>query len=124
MRFLVDNNLSPLLASGLNAAGHDAVHVRDYGMRKSPDGDVFDRAAAENRVLISADTDFGALLAQRRSSKPSFILVRRLVGRRAAEQVAVILANLDTFAKDLDVGAVVVLGDDWLRIRPLPLVPR
>jgi hypothetical protein len=29
MRFLIDNNLSPLLAERLKAAGHDVVHVRD-----------------------------------------------------------------------------------------------
>lgn len=27
MRFLIDNNLSPLLAEYLKAAGHDAVHI-------------------------------------------------------------------------------------------------
>jgi predicted nuclease of predicted toxin-antitoxin system len=30
MRFLIDNNLSPVLADELKTAGHDAVHVRDY----------------------------------------------------------------------------------------------
>jgi len=32
MRFLVDNSLSPELAKGLSAAGHDATHVRDIGL--------------------------------------------------------------------------------------------
>ena len=33
MRFLIDSNRSPLLAGGLKAAGHDAVHVRDHGLQ-------------------------------------------------------------------------------------------
>ena len=33
VRFLVDANLSPRLALGLNEAGHDAVQVADLGSR-------------------------------------------------------------------------------------------
>ena len=121
MKFLIDNNLSPLLAEGLKAAGHDAVHVRDLGLQAAKDPIVLEYARPENRVLISADTDFGALLARSQESSPSILLIRRLAGRRAADQAAVILANLQPVAEDLAVGAVVVLGDERLRIRRLPL---
>ena len=59
MRFLIDNNLSPLLAESLKAAGHDAVHLRDLAMQAASDPVVLERAQAEERVLVSADTDFG-----------------------------------------------------------------
>lgn len=62
-----------------------------------------------------------ALLSRSHATGPSVLLIRRLAGRRAAEQSAIILANLDQIAEDLVVGAVVVVGDDWIRIRRLPM---
>ncbi|MEW2380590.1 DUF5615 family PIN-like protein [Micromonospora sp. NPDC047707] len=122
MKFLIDNNLSPRVASGLAAAGHDVVHVRDHGMSAAPDEKVMAKALAEGRVLVSADTDFGALLAASHATGPSVLLVRRISGRRAEQIVAIILANLPPVTEDLDRGAVVVLGEDSVRVPSLPIL--
>ena len=121
MRFLLDNNLSPKPAELLRAAGHDVVHVRDSGLASATDTVVIDEARTQGRVLISADTDFGTLLARTHATTPSFLLIRRASGRRASEQAAIILSNLDTVQADLDAGAIVVLGEATLRIRRLPI---
>jgi predicted nuclease of predicted toxin-antitoxin system len=121
MRFLLDNNLAPRLAELLRAAGHDVVHVRDIGLGSATDTVVIDEAHAQGRVLISADTNFGTLLARTHATTPSFLLIRRASGRRASDQAAIILSNLNVVQADLDAGAIVVLGEATLRIRRLPI---
>jgi uncharacterized protein DUF5615 len=53
LRFLVDNALSPRVAERPSEAGHDAVHVRASEMQAASDPVIFDRAAAEDRIIVS-----------------------------------------------------------------------
>ncbi|MBM3495377.1 MAG: hypothetical protein FJX72_13805 [Armatimonadetes bacterium] len=123
MRFVVDNALSPLLAEGLRSAGHDAVHVRDLGLASADDEVIFTLAAREQRIVVSADTDFGTLLAHRRSAQPSVILFRGDQHPRPEDQLRLLLGNLHIFSEDLESGSIVVFRRDTVRIRRLPLVP-
>jgi len=72
---------------------------------------------------VSADTDFGTLLARTNRRRPSLVLLRRAVGRRAHEQAQLIVRSLADVTSDLDAGAIVVFGEKTLRIRRLPLAP-
>ena len=117
--FLVDNALSPHVAERLRAAGYDAVHVRDRGLGEADDETILELAVAEGRVIVTADTDFGALLMLRRQQQPSVILFRRGAPRRPALQAALLLANLPAVIADLTQGAIVTVRRDRLRVRRL-----
>ncbi|MEQ3551666.1 DUF5615 family PIN-like protein [Pseudonocardia nematodicida] len=85
------------------------------------DDDVLSTARRDHRVLVSADTDFGALLAASHEPGPSVVLVRRIVGRRVRELAGILVANLPQVDEDLRPGSIVVIGDDSIRVRRLSI---
>jgi predicted nuclease of predicted toxin-antitoxin system len=121
VKFLIDNALSPLIAARLAEAGHDGLHVRDIDMATATDERIFARAAAEHRILVSADTNFGTLLAASGTNRPSCILLRRRTGHWPKQQAALLLLNLPGIKADLAEGAMVVFDETRIRVRRLPI---
>lgn len=121
MRLLIDANLSPRVAEGLRFAGYDAVHVVDFTMVTATDDEIFDRAVADGLTVVTADSDFGKLLALRRTSNPSVIHVRGVAKLAPGDHVGLLLANLPTIAGDLQRGAIASLSPTRLAVRDLPL---
>ena len=121
MKFLVDQNLSPTLAALLRTAGHDVVHTGDIDLATADDHSIVTTAAQQDRVIVSADTDFGTLLAQSGASSPSVLLLRLRSPRRVRPLADLLLANLDAVAEDLDAEAIVVVEDERVRVRRLPI---
>ena len=120
MKFLVDMPLSPKTVKFLNNMGHKAVRVSELGMAKSKDREIFDHAEKNDMIILSADLDFGTILANTHSRKPSVIIFR--LRDPSPEHVNSLLSsNLPGIEEELMKGAIVVVEDANIRIRELPI---
>jgi len=122
VKLLLDQNRSHRLAKLLTSIGHDAVHGAELGLSSAEDAEILTVAAKSDRVLVSADTDFAALLALREATKPSVILFRTRSQRSAEDQFNLLRELLPMFDQDLAIGSVLVVADDRVRVRRLPLL--
>jgi predicted nuclease of predicted toxin-antitoxin system len=120
VRFLVDESIQQRVAVLLTEAGHDAIHLSDLGLLGATDDQVLAAAADSGRGLITADTDFGALLSLAGASRPSVLLLRR-PGRHASQRTDAILEAVETARSHIEAGALVVVEPHRLRIRKLPI---
>ncbi len=73
MRFVIDENLPPRLASYLVERGHEAIHVADLptGL-SSTDSEIISWAELDGAVVVSKDFDYRSL--QMATGKPSRLL--------------------------------------------------
>ena len=104
MRILIDECLSGVPADLLRELGHDAIHVGDRGLLGHTDPEVMACAFDESRILVSADTDFGELLARSNAALPSVILLRRTV-HAPTNQAATVAEVFDLVGDELQAGA-------------------
>lgn len=77
MRFLVDENLSPTIATRLTDRGHPAEHVAHRGLSASTDADLWRYAFEADAVVIT--TNFGDFLelANGVDLHPGLVVFRR-----------------------------------------------
>ena len=123
MKLLIDGNLSPRVARLLREAGHDAAHVIELGLGNTDDPLILTAAADDARTLVTADTDFGALLAARGTSSPSVVMLRSSDHLTPDEQAQLIATVLARVGDDLEDGAIASVTPGRIRLRTLPFAP-
>lgn len=75
MRFLVDAQLPPALASWLNGQGHSASHVFDLDLARADDRAIWNQAIEMGAVIVTKDEDFAVRKVLEKVG-PSIVWVR------------------------------------------------
>jgi predicted nuclease of predicted toxin-antitoxin system len=109
MRFLVDANLSPRVATALSSEGFKSIHVGDVGLL----------TAADQAILDYSASSWPSRAGQVR---PSVVLLRSADRLTPEQQAALLAANLPAVADDLGTGAIVTIARGRVRIRSLPIL--
>jgi predicted nuclease of predicted toxin-antitoxin system len=120
VRFLADMGVSPRVVQWLREQGHDASHLRDEGLQRLPDGDIFLKAVAEQRVIVTFDLDFSEILALS-SDRTASVVVFRLRNTRTENVIARLQAVIAQSSEALEEGAIIIIEDARHRIRRLPV---
>jgi len=120
MRLLADMGVSMRVVEWLRTSGHDVVHLRDQGLQRLPNGDIFQKAHVEGRVLMTFDLDFGEIVAASGGQVVSVILFR-LHNTRSDHVIKRLETVLNQSSGDLLSGAIVVVEEGRHRVRKLPI---
>jgi predicted nuclease of predicted toxin-antitoxin system len=120
VRFLADMGVSYTVVHHLRTSGHDALHLRDIGMQRMPDDEVFAMATQDKRVILTFDLDFARLAANAGSQLPS-VVIFRLNDTRVHQLIERLTIALTLASPALLAGAVVVVDDARVRVRDLPI---
>jgi predicted nuclease of predicted toxin-antitoxin system len=120
MRFLADMGVSQKVVEWLRTNGHDAVHLRDEGLQRLPNGEIFQKAGREQRIVLTFDLDFGEILASSAGQIVSVVLFR-LRNTRTDFVIQRIDAVLSKSSSELSQGAIVIVEDGRHRVRKLPI---
>jgi predicted nuclease of predicted toxin-antitoxin system len=101
-RFLIDANLPVALSAHLIAASHNSIHVLELPGLSLPDRAIWDLAGAQNRTIVTRDSDF-VRLVEAQPSGPAVIWIR-LGNVRKKALLARLAADWNEITRRLEAG--------------------
>lgn len=116
-RYLVDADLPRSLARHLRAAGLQVEDVRDLGLRKSPDDDIFTYAVSHALALLSGDMDFGNILRFPLGSHSGIVVARFPNEVSTATLNVAILQAVQSLSDEDLTGNLIIIEPGRIRLR-------
>ena len=120
MRFLADENMHGGIVQWVRSRGHDVLWATET--LRGIDDDVLLRIAQQQeRLLLTADLDFGELVFRERLTSHGVVLLRMedLVVQERIARLHAVWAILETHST----GQFIVVTEKRVRVRPLTRYP-
>ena len=114
MKIVADENIDKEIVDRLRADGHDVLYVAE-AEPGIDDQTVLGRSLQADRVLLTADKDFGDLVFRQRLLHSGVLLVR-LAGVRPELKAGLVAATFEHHGEELGAGFA-VLSPRSLRLR-------
>jgi predicted nuclease of predicted toxin-antitoxin system len=120
MKFIADINISPQTVKRLVEKGYKIKRITEFLKPNAKDEEILDLALREKSTIITQDLDFSALLAKRGVNKPSVIVLRVNIAKpiRITEMLEKALPKIKS---ELSKGSIVIVEEERVRIRKLPI---
>ncbi len=121
MKLLCDVNIPRSIVTFLRREGHLVRWAVDEPPATT-DIDLLMSATAANEVVITADKDFGELVFRHSFDATGVILIR--LARMSSQEMTVRFIHVWPDVHDRVPARFVTVGDQRVRVRPLPEQPR
>jgi len=120
LKLLADANVAAATIRALRAQGQDVASVAETRQFALSDPEIVKLARRDARTIVTFDQDFGRLLAMEGVSSPSAIILR-LEDQTPSYVNPRLLSALELHGEALAAGAVMVVHEGNVRVRPLPI---
>lgn len=117
---LLDQGLPRSTAVLLREEGWNVIHTGDIGLSTATDREILKYARTKKLVVITLDADFHAILAVENEGSPSVIRIR-IEGLKGNELSDLIKKIWPKISNELKLGAMVTIGNYFIRIRKMPI---
>ena len=123
MRLLLDQGLPLGCAKLLRESGIDTAHTTEIGYAKAEDSEILALAFAEQRTVVTLDSDFHTILALSYADAPSVIRIR-IEGLKASQMTELLETVLNDWEEQLLEGYALSVQENGIRAHRLPLIGR
>jgi predicted nuclease of predicted toxin-antitoxin system len=108
------------VAQWLNSVGHNAIHISSEGLHTMEDFLIIEKAIKENRIILTADMDFGQILAFNEAYAVSVIQFR-IIDLSPANIISKLAIVFGRFSSQLVTERVIItVQENKVRLKSLP----